>query len=81
MLGINLYDSTDHATAFVHRYGLTYPQLHESGGDDRKEAYGMTGFPENFLVDPQGHIALIRRGPVDESYLQQAVEPLIRAQS
>ena len=41
----------------------------------------MTGFPENFLVDPRGHIALIRRGPVDESYLQQAVEPLIRAQS
>ena len=81
VLGINLYDSTDHATAFVHRYGLTYPQLHESGGDDRKDAYGMTGFPENFLVDPQGHIALIRRGPVDESYLQQAIEPLIRAQS
>ena len=47
----------------------------------RKEAYGMTGFPENFLVDPRGHIALIRRGPVDESYLHQAVAPLIRAQS
>jgi cytochrome c biogenesis protein CcmG, thiol:disulfide interchange protein DsbE len=81
VLGINLYDSTDHAIDFVHRYGLTYPQLHESGGDDRKEAYGMTGFPENFLIDPQGHVALIRRGPVDESYLQQAVEPLIRARS
>jgi cytochrome c biogenesis protein CcmG, thiol:disulfide interchange protein DsbE len=81
VLGINLYDSTDKASEFVNRYGLTYPQLHESGGDDRKEAYGMTGFPENFLVDPRGNIALIRRGPVDTSYLDQTVEPLIRPQS
>jgi cytochrome c biogenesis protein CcmG, thiol:disulfide interchange protein DsbE len=77
VLGINLYDSTDDALSFTHRYGLTYPQLREAGGDDRKEAYGMTGFPESFLIDPQGKIALIRRGPVSESYLQQAVVPLI----
>ena len=77
VLGINLYDSTDDAIVFAHRYGLSYPQLRESGGDDRKEAYGMTGFPESFLVDPQGRIALIRRGPVSESYLEQAVVPLI----
>jgi cytochrome c biogenesis protein CcmG, thiol:disulfide interchange protein DsbE len=81
VLGIDLYDSTDDALNFVHRYGLTYPQLHESGGEDRKEAYGMTGFPESFLVDPQGHIALIRRGPVDQSYLDQMVAPLISAKS
>jgi cytochrome c biogenesis protein CcmG/thiol:disulfide interchange protein DsbE len=81
VLGINLYDSTDHAIEFVRRYGLTYPQLHESGGDDRKEAYGMTGFPESFLIDPQGQIALIRRGPVDESYLDQTIAPLIRSRS
>jgi cytochrome c biogenesis protein CcmG/thiol:disulfide interchange protein DsbE len=81
VLGINLYDSTDDALAFVRRYGLTYPQLRESGGDDRKEAYGMTGFPESFLIDPRGHIALIRRGPVDERDLDQTVVPLIRPAS
>ena len=81
MLGIDLYDSTEDALSFVHRYGLTYPQLHESGGDDRKEAYGMTGFPESFLIDPQGKIALIRRGPVNQSYLDQMVVPLIQARS
>ncbi len=37
----------------------------------------MTGFPESFLIDPQGHVALIRRGPVDESYLAQQIAPLI----
>ena len=35
----------------------------------------MTGFPESFLVDPEGRIALIRRGPVDEAYLAEHVEP------
>jgi cytochrome c biogenesis protein CcmG/thiol:disulfide interchange protein DsbE len=81
VLGIDLYDSTEDALNFTHRYGLTYPQLHESGGDDRKEAYGMTGFPESFLISPQGKIALIRRGPVDQSYLDQMVVPLIRTRS
>jgi cytochrome c biogenesis protein CcmG/thiol:disulfide interchange protein DsbE len=81
VLGINLYDSTEDALDFIRRYGLTYPQLRESGGDDRKDAYGMTGFPESFLIDPRGRIALIGRGPVDERYLDQNVLPLIEPAS
>jgi cytochrome c biogenesis protein CcmG/thiol:disulfide interchange protein DsbE len=77
VLGINLDDNTDDATAFVHRYGLTYPQLRDGDGSERRDAYGMTGFPESFLVDPAGKLALIRRGPVDEKYLASQVSPLI----
>jgi cytochrome c biogenesis protein CcmG, thiol:disulfide interchange protein DsbE len=77
VLGIDLDDSTEDAQAFVRRYGLTYPQLREGDGRDRRDAYGMTGFPESFLVDPQGRLALIRRGPVDAEYLSRSVEPLI----
>jgi hypothetical protein len=33
--------------------------------------------PENFLVDPQGRLALIWRAPVDEQILAQRVTPLI----
>jgi cytochrome c biogenesis protein CcmG/thiol:disulfide interchange protein DsbE len=81
VLGINLDDNTDDATAFVRRYGLTYPQLRDGDGSDRRDAYGMTGFPESFLVDPTGKLALIRRGAVDESYLTDQVAPLIRSRS
>lgn len=77
VVGINLDDATDDAQAFVGRYRLTYPQLRDGDGRERRDAYGMTGFPETFLVDPDGDIALIRRGPVDESYLDQNVTPLI----
>jgi cytochrome c biogenesis protein CcmG, thiol:disulfide interchange protein DsbE len=77
VLGINLDDATNDAVAFVHRYGLTYPQLREGDGADRRDAYGMTGFPESFLIDPQGNVALIQRGPVDGKYLDGEVAPLI----
>jgi hypothetical protein len=39
----------------------------------------MTGFPENFLVDPAGRLRLIRRGPITEAYLADHVLPLIRS--
>src|SRR5262245_3336990 len=77
VLGINLDDNTDDASAFVERYGLTYPQLRDGDGRERRDAYGMTGFPESFLVDPEGNIALIRRGPVDETYLAEYIEPMV----
>ena len=77
VLGINLDDTTGDALEFVRRYGLTYPQLRQGDGRDRRDAYGMTGFPESFLIDPQGHVALIRRGAVTESYLTDQVAPLI----
>jgi cytochrome c biogenesis protein CcmG, thiol:disulfide interchange protein DsbE len=77
VLGINLDDATNDAEAFVRRYELTYPQLRDGDGSDRRDAYGMTGFPESFLIDPQGHIALIRRGPVDAQYLDRTVLPMI----
>ena len=69
VLGINLDDTTDDAKAFVARYGLTYPQLREGDGRDRRDAYGMTGFPESFLVNPAGKLALICRGPLDDDTL------------
>lgn len=77
VLGINLDDSTDDAIAFIRRYGLTYPQLRDGDGSDRRDAYGMTGFPESFLVTPDGKLALIRRGPVDQKYLAEQVAPVI----
>ena len=79
VLGINLDDTTGDALEFVNTYGLSYPQLREGDGADRRDAYGMTGFPESFLIDPQGHVALIRRGPVDTEYLDHVVRPMIGA--
>jgi cytochrome c biogenesis protein CcmG, thiol:disulfide interchange protein DsbE len=77
VVGVNLDDNTEDASAFIREYGLTYPQLRDGDGRERRDAYGMTGFPESFLIDPEGDIALIRRGPVDEAYLAENVVPLV----
>jgi cytochrome c biogenesis protein CcmG, thiol:disulfide interchange protein DsbE len=80
VLGINVQDNSGDALAFLREYGVDYPQL-RSIGDERSEAFGSTGVPENFLVDPRGHLALIWRGPVDESFLEQQVVPIVEGHS
>lgn len=81
VLGINLDDNSEDAQNFIDEYGLTYPQLRDGDGRERRDAYGMTGFPESFLIDPEGRIALIRRGPVDEEYLRTVVKAEIAAEA
>jgi cytochrome c biogenesis protein CcmG, thiol:disulfide interchange protein DsbE len=76
VLGINVQDNEADALAFLREYRGSYPQL-RSVGDERSDAFGSTGVPENFLVDPRGRLALIWRGPLDEKLLDERVEPLI----
>jgi len=76
VLGINVQDNSDDALAFLRDYEVGYPEL-RSVGDERSEAFGSTGVPENFLVDPRGRLALIWRGPVDQEFLDQNVVPII----
>ena len=74
VLGIDTQDLSGDARAFVERYGLSYPQLRDGGGDVAEE-FGTTGVPENFLVDPAGRVRLAYPGPVGEEYLSEEVEP------
>jgi cytochrome c biogenesis protein CcmG, thiol:disulfide interchange protein DsbE len=76
VLGIDVQDNSDDALAFVRAHHVEYPQL-RSVGDERSAAFGSTGVPENFLVDPQGRLALIWRGPVDEEFLEREVVPVV----
>jgi cytochrome c biogenesis protein CcmG/thiol:disulfide interchange protein DsbE len=80
VLGINVQDNSDDALAFLHNYDVRYRQL-RSIGDERSAAFGSTGVPENFLVNPRGRLALIWRGPLDQSFLDQQVVPIIEGHS
>jgi cytochrome c biogenesis protein CcmG, thiol:disulfide interchange protein DsbE len=77
VLGVDLDDTTDDAHAFIREFGLTYPQLRDGDGRQWRDDYGMTGFPESFLVDPQGRLAVIQRGPVDAEILATEFEPVL----
>lgn len=76
VLGIDSRDLSGDGRDFVRRYDLTYPQLRDGDGDTAHD-FGTTGVPENFLIDPQGKVRLLRRGPVDAEYLDRYVAPLL----
>ena len=54
----------------------TFPSLR-----DRDRSYvhefGVTGYPETFLIDRQGRVAALRRFPVTQQWLDQHLPPLL----
>lgn len=76
VLGMDSRDLSTDAEAFAEEYGLTYELLHDGDGN-RMDAYNVKGLPESFLIDPDGKIALIYRGPIDAEILAETFEPLI----
>jgi cytochrome c biogenesis protein CcmG, thiol:disulfide interchange protein DsbE len=76
VVGIDTQDLSDDGTKFTKKYGLTYPQLHDGGGDYGHE-FGTTGVPENYLLEPNGRLAWDVPGPVDAKILSEQVVPLL----
>jgi len=77
VLGVDSLDVTADARAFVRKFGLTYPMLRDRDGDTQRR-FGVTGYPETLIVDSDGRIAALQRGPVDEAFLRRTVIPLLR---
>src|SRR3954453_13130244 len=62
VVGINTRDASEDALKFVDRFHLTFPSLRDGPGDFA-EKWGLTGYPETFVLDRKGEIAAARRGP------------------
>jgi cytochrome c biogenesis protein CcmG/thiol:disulfide interchange protein DsbE len=76
VLGVDMLDVTGDAQDFIAEYKLTYPMLKDKDGNGL-ETFGVVQYPETFVIDRQGRIAAVRRGPVDESFMRRSVEPLL----
>ena len=78
VLGIDTQDLSDDATAFVDEFELTYPMLRDPDTEEPlSDDYGSTGLPESFLIDPEGQVAVICRGPVTAEDLEEVVMPTV----
>ena len=77
VLGINTRDASEDALGFVRRYKLTFPSLRDGSGDFAQR-WGLTGYPETFLLDEQGRVAAARRGPIDQAWVDEHVLPLLK---
>ncbi|MFQ5945074.1 MAG: TlpA family protein disulfide reductase [Anaerolineae bacterium] len=75
-LGVDYVDTESEARAYLRQFGITYPN-----GPDRGSligrAFGITGVPETFFIDPQGKVAFAFPIPIDRASLTAALEELL----
>ena len=76
VLGVDILDVTGRAQAFVDEFGLTYPMLKDKDGEGL-DRFGVVAYPETFVIDRQGRIAAVARGPVDDAFMRRNVAPLL----
>jgi cytochrome c biogenesis protein CcmG/thiol:disulfide interchange protein DsbE len=78
VLGINIRDNTEDAMRFVRRFDLTFPSLRDGSGDET-DKWGVTGYPESYLLDRDGRVVAHSIGPVDDAWIDEHVTPLLRS--
>jgi cytochrome c biogenesis protein CcmG/thiol:disulfide interchange protein DsbE len=71
-VGVDTNDVVDNARAFAKRYGLGYAQAHDGDGTE-KDRFGVTGFPETFVIDRTGRAVEWFPGPIDADGLRAAI--------
>jgi cytochrome c biogenesis protein CcmG/thiol:disulfide interchange protein DsbE len=76
VLGIDSQDASSDGRAFAGRYHLTYPLLH-TAGSDLSHRWGVTGYPETFLIDRGGRVVRHFPGAVSGSDVTHALKPLL----
>jgi cytochrome c biogenesis protein CcmG/thiol:disulfide interchange protein DsbE len=76
VVGVDTFDATSDARSFVRQLHLTYPMLRDPAGLV-KSGFGVSGFPESFVIDAGGRLAAIARGPVNDAFMRSAVLPLL----
>lgn len=65
MLGVNVQDITEDARRFASANNLRFPSVRDAN-DAVKGDYGATAFPETFIVDREGRVAWLLRGPLTD---------------
>lgn len=73
IVGIDAQDFRSDARAFMKRYGITYPIVHDGQGSTLGR-YGVTGFPETYFVNRAGQLVGERvQGPVTVEQLERNI--------
>lgn len=73
VLGVTYEDASPDSRRFVHRFGLTYPNLRDANGEFA-HTFGTDRLPESFVIDRKGNVVAISRGQVKPEFLQRAVK-------
>jgi peroxiredoxin len=75
-VGIAFDDERAAVEETVSRFEITYPQGLDTI-DGISAAYGITGVPETFVLDPQGGVAYVHIGPLTADVLRGELDALL----
>ena len=64
VLGLDSKDFRVDARRFAKRFSLTFPLVYDGPGDEAS-SFGVTGFPETFVLDREGKVVAAFKGAVD----------------
>jgi cytochrome c biogenesis protein CcmG/thiol:disulfide interchange protein DsbE len=76
VLGIDTQDASEDALDFLREKDIRFTSLRDRDREYGREL-GVSGYPETFLIDRQGRIAALKRGPVDKAWLDEHLDPLL----
>jgi cytochrome c biogenesis protein CcmG, thiol:disulfide interchange protein DsbE len=65
-VGVDVEDFRGDARAFIRRYGVTYPNVHDGTGWTVGR-YGLGGYPETYFIDARGRVRYRIAGPVSSA--------------
>ena len=77
VVGVDVLDVTGDAQNFLREFKVSYPQLRDADGSKLKR-FDVVGYPETVVLDRSGRIAATSRGPVDDRFFTERVEPLLK---
>jgi cytochrome c biogenesis protein CcmG/thiol:disulfide interchange protein DsbE len=72
VVGITYHDAADASRDFAKQNGFAFPTVRDPD-DTLFSAYGNRGIPETFVLDKQGRIVDLRRGEIDQAFIDQAL--------
>ncbi len=76
-VGVAMDDTLAAVSTVAETQDVTFPLIVE---DESRisSAYGITGVPETFVIDPDGYVAHIHIGPVDAETLMSELAELMK---
>jgi cytochrome c biogenesis protein CcmG, thiol:disulfide interchange protein DsbE len=76
LLGIDGQEKTSDAQAFMHKYGISYPNVQDTLDGSTGISYGVAGFPETVFIDRNGVVVAKSIAVLDEKVLDQELKKL-----
>jgi cytochrome c biogenesis protein CcmG/thiol:disulfide interchange protein DsbE len=76
VLGVDTQDASGSALDFLKKTKATFPSLRDSDRSYGRD-FGVTAYPETFLIDRKGRVAALQRKPVTQKWLDENVPQLL----